>query len=290
MGGSRAITEFIHSLSALFPEGEAFFIRSVKTFENDERVVSKSQLLKDIKGFISQEGQHTAEHVMYNNKIEKRYGHNMDKINLLIKLLFSIPEKYSISTSREYACLAVTCSLEHFTALLAELLLTTPQGKEMLDQMSPSHRTIWIWHAIEEIEHKAVTFDVFQAVEGSYLCRVYWHFLTTFLFLLTIVVLNIQFAINTGNYFDIIGTWQLISFLFISPGFLLKAVPLWAEYLRPGYHPWGNGTGTSSDRRNKVVLDALSKWQNELELITGKKRPTYNEVPNISSDDEAKVH
>ena len=82
MGGSRSITEFIHSLSTLFPEGEAFFIRSVKKFEEDDRVTSKSQLLKDIKGFIAQEGQHTAEHVMYNNKIEKRYGHNMETINL----------------------------------------------------------------------------------------------------------------------------------------------------------------------------------------------------------------
>jgi uncharacterized protein len=82
MGGSRSITEFIHSLSALFPEGEAFFIRSVKAFEEDARVTSKPQLLKDIRGFISQEGQHTAEHMMYNNKIQKRYGHDMERINL----------------------------------------------------------------------------------------------------------------------------------------------------------------------------------------------------------------
>jgi uncharacterized protein len=82
MGGSRSITEFIHSLSALFPEGEAFFIRSVKAFEEDERVAAKPQLLKDIRGFISQEGQHTAEHMMYNNKIQKRYGHDMERINV----------------------------------------------------------------------------------------------------------------------------------------------------------------------------------------------------------------
>lgn len=82
LGDCRSITEFIHSLSALFPEGEAFFIRSVKAFENDDRIQSNPNLLKDIRGFISQEGQHTAEHVMYNKKIEKRYGHNMERINL----------------------------------------------------------------------------------------------------------------------------------------------------------------------------------------------------------------
>ena len=209
----------------------------------------------------------------------------------LIKLLFSIPEKYSITTSSEYACLAVTCSLEHFTALLAELLLTTPQGKQMLDQMSPSHRTIWIWHAIEEIEHKAVTFDVLQAVNGSYLLRVYWHFLTTFLFLFTVLILNIHFAFSTGHYFDFQGVIQLIYFLFITPGFLFKAIPLWAEYLRPNFHPWGNGVDIASNRRNKAVLDALSKWQGELELLTGKKRSSY--VPGsetTATDDEAKVN
>jgi predicted metal-dependent hydrolase len=191
----------------------------------------------------------------------------------LIKMLFLIPERYSITSPSAYACLAVTCSLEHFTATLAEILLTTPQGKGLLDSMSPSHRTIWIWHAIEEIEHKSVTFDQFQAVEGSYLCRVYWHFLTTMLFILALVVLNVQFAISTGNYFDVTGFCQLFYFLFASPGFLRLTVPLWAEYLRPGFHPWGTKADQRGvDDRNKEILNSLAKWHNELDILSGKKK------------------
>lgn len=201
-------------------------------------------------------------------------------------MLFVIPEKYSITCPGNYACLAVTCSLEHFTSILAELLLTTPQGRTILDSMSQSHRTIWIWHAIEEIEHKSVTFDVFQAVGGSYICRVYWHILTTILFLLAVTVLNIHFAINTGDYLDFVGFFKLLYFLFVSPGFLRLVIPLWAEYLRPNYHPWGSSYNQRGiDERNSRILEYLTKWQNEMQL-----QSKASAVVSERVDSEAKIN
>jgi hypothetical protein len=57
--------------------------------------------------------------------------------------------------------LAITCALEHFTAIIAHYLLTTPQFSQQLD---PSVARLWMWHALEETEHKAVAFDVYQEV------------------------------------------------------------------------------------------------------------------------------
>ena len=37
--GVESITEFINCLSLLFPEGEAFFVRSVAAFAKDPRVL-----------------------------------------------------------------------------------------------------------------------------------------------------------------------------------------------------------------------------------------------------------
>ena len=56
--------------------------------------------------------------------------------------------------------LALTVAMEHFTASLAEFLLKNP---EAMDTVDPTVRKMMLWHAVEEIEHKAVAFDVYRA-------------------------------------------------------------------------------------------------------------------------------
>jgi hypothetical protein len=65
--------------------------------------------------------------------------------------------------------LAVTCALEHFTALLAQEVLgpDSPFGKA-----HPMMGALWRWHAAEENEHASVAFDVFRAIDGSYRLRI----------------------------------------------------------------------------------------------------------------------
>ena len=56
--------------------------------------------------------------------------------------------------------LAVTACLEHFTAGLASILLETKAGRDALQRMGEPYRSLWTWHALEELEHKSVAFDV----------------------------------------------------------------------------------------------------------------------------------
>ena len=60
--------------------------------------------------------------------------------------------------------LAATVVMEHYTATLARLLLTDPLIKEKTTQES---RNLWEWHALEELEHKSVAFDVLNAIGGN---------------------------------------------------------------------------------------------------------------------------
>ena len=63
--------------------------------------------------------------------------------------------------------LLVTCALEHFTAILAHALLEDPSELEGAD---PAYQRMWMWHALEECEHKAVAYDVFRAtMDGPFL-------------------------------------------------------------------------------------------------------------------------
>ncbi len=60
--------------------------------------------------------------------------------------------------------LAATVVMEHYTATLARLLLTDPLIKQKTFQES---RSLWEWHALEELEHKSVAFDVLNAIDGN---------------------------------------------------------------------------------------------------------------------------
>jgi len=75
--------------------------------------------------------------------------------------------------------LSKTCALEHFTALFAELLLAHP---ELIDEVDERLKPLWIWHAIEESEHKSVAFDVFQEQVDDYWIRVSEMAITTVMF------------------------------------------------------------------------------------------------------------
>jgi predicted metal-dependent hydrolase len=66
--------------------------------------------------------------------------------------------------------LAVTAALEHFTATLAELVLSSEETRDLFGH--PAVRDLFVWHALEESEHKAVAFDVYKAIGGSERTRV----------------------------------------------------------------------------------------------------------------------
>jgi hypothetical protein len=69
--------------------------------------------------------------------------------------------------------LTATTALEHFTSTLASQFLTNSHIQKLMQD--DTMKTLWLWHAIEENEHKAVAYDVFEAVFGkglkSYLLR-----------------------------------------------------------------------------------------------------------------------
>jgi hypothetical protein len=67
--------------------------------------------------------------------------------------------------------LAVTCAYEHCTAVLAELTLRHP---ELLEGAEARMQTLWRWHAAEETEHGAVSFDLYQAAGGNLVWRRRW--------------------------------------------------------------------------------------------------------------------
>jgi predicted metal-dependent hydrolase len=102
---------------------------------------------------------------------------------------------------------------------------------------------MWLWHAMEEVEHKAVAFDVFLAATRKlpgvvrYLLRTTTMAVATVLFFWA-VIMNLrdlfrEDGVNTGK------TWrQTFRFLFVEPGLMRAVLKSYFRYYKPGFHPW----------------------------------------------------
>ena len=178
MNGSAGLTHFMTALSALFPAGEMFFIDSVRAVRQHPSIKDNVELQKEISAFIGQEAMHTQEHEGFNASAQK-YGHDVatldrytDRAIQTTRKVFAFLGK-PVGITQEMVDLTATTALEHFTATIASQLLVNNHIQELMSD--ETMKTMWLWHAIEENEHKAVAYDVFEGVFGkgikSYLLR-----------------------------------------------------------------------------------------------------------------------
>ncbi len=154
------LTQVANGLNLLFPPGERFFIRSVKHYLDR---IEDPELRARVKGFFGQEGRHGHEHERYNRVLEQQ-GFDIQRfLSLYERVAFGMIEPRFPPILR----LSATVALEHFTASMAEMALTT----SFLDGAHPIMRQLLRWHAAEEIEHKSVAFDVLREVDPRYSVR-----------------------------------------------------------------------------------------------------------------------
>jgi predicted metal-dependent hydrolase len=156
-------THMANGLNLLFPAGERFFVRSVRRYLDR---IDDPQLREDIKGFSGQEGLHAYAHERYFEALEKQ-GYD-------IRGFLAFYEKFAYGFVERVApaqlCLAATAACEHFTATMAANALAREADGSMVVQ-DPTMRALFLWHAVEEIEHRAVAFDVLRAVNPSFELR-----------------------------------------------------------------------------------------------------------------------
>jgi len=226
--GDPFMSHFMNNLSSLFPYGEKFFVDSVRAVRDK---VTEPQLKKDISAFIGQEAMHSKEHAAYNDYAAE-HGIDLERLELRIKVLLEWVTKITTKKQR----LAATCALEHFTATMAEQLL---QREDLTTQMNdPKLYQLWMWHAIEENEHKAVCYDVYQKVYGGYFTRTIMMAITTLIFFGVIGWFQVHLLRKDGQLFNWRSWGKGLKTLF-GPrnGFLTKLLLPYLDYYRPGFHP-----------------------------------------------------
>lgn len=228
-GNNPLLTHFLNALSLTFPDGERFFVDSVRAWRYQ---VTDSAQLKDIAGFIGQEAMHSLEHASFNQYLAAQgYEEEAQGGQKWAAYLIAQGRKH-LSARRQ---LAATAGLEHITAIMANRLLKHP---ELIAEIDPSVRDLWVWHAIEKTEHKAVAFDLYQQVCGDYRLRV-GIFLSASSFLLSYTGrYTYAFLKKDGLQHNPAvlarGMWRLFGY----KGFISGMIPDYLSYLKPGFHPW----------------------------------------------------
>lgn len=230
LGGNQVATAFFNALSASFPLGERFFMDSVRHYR--DRV--DPRLREEIKGFISQEAMHTREHLGFNRQLSG-LGYDLTNLEFVLEAYFA--RARALPAIQQ---LAATAAFEHFTAILAHDLLTHP---EMLDGAPPEIARLWLWHAIEEVDHKSVTYDTYLSATREWRPIRRWFLRCALMAIGTILFFKfLTQGVATFYRQDkhaTFGTWlKTLSYVLVSPGPFRRVVGVYLSYYLPGFHPW----------------------------------------------------
>jgi predicted metal-dependent hydrolase len=228
--GDPIATHVANGLHLLFPAGERFFVRSVRyylpLFEDD------AEMKAQIRGFAGQEASHSKEHERVAEILEAQGYEVRDFMKRFEKWTFERVEPHLPPALR----LAATAACEHYTAMLAENAFTEEFFRTHAHQ---GIRDLLMWHAAEEIEHKAVAFDVLQRVNDSWALRAAG-------MLLASVVLGAAWASATrmllaqegydaSKIREGLRRIRELEGRDVRRDVFLRG---FFEYLRPGFHPW----------------------------------------------------
>ena len=228
VGGDPVMSHVVAMLSAMFPDGEDFFVRSVRARRDH---VDDPELLEQVKGFIGQEAMHGRAHRTFNQRLAD-LGYPTRGVERFVDQSLRLRERLLPNRAN----LALTAALEHYTATLAETLLASEDARELFDV--PEVRNLLLWHALEESEHKAVAFDVYRDTGGSEGLRRFTMHVTNVLFILfTIGTTTISLAKDPTVRRDPRGLLRSLRRLRTSPFLTRDVARRIRAYNRPGFHP-----------------------------------------------------
>jgi predicted metal-dependent hydrolase len=171
--GDPVGTHMINSFHIVLPAGERWFIQCVKDALPEIR---DPRLREEIKGFIGQEMVHARSHQGVLDQLLERNGIDTRKItDQMNKGNDERPARRAAMPRRKARKmllfeLAAVASIEHYTAVLGQWIM----DNDTLDRAGadPTMLDLLRWHGAEEVEHRSVVFDVYQALGGRYPMRV----------------------------------------------------------------------------------------------------------------------
>jgi len=237
------LSHFWNTFSSLLPEGEAFFVQAVRHYRDQ---ITDPLLKAQVAGFIGQEAMHSKEHLAFNNMVGQK-GLPMEALQRDIGWMLKSLAKYTPKSTQ----LAATVCLEHYTAIIGEQLLREPAHREKI--VDENGMKMWLWHAVEENEHKNVAYDLYEKTVGSYALRVGTMIPTTIALAVVMVVFQARMMAADNQLFKLRQNARGIAYLWGRKGLFPRLAPQFFDFFRRDFHP--------SQHNTEALLD---EWREKL--------------------------
>jgi predicted metal-dependent hydrolase len=222
--GEPEFSHVANGFMATLPYLEPYFIHNIHAAAEQ---LPEGELRSDAEGFNKQEARHAQQHRTWNEVLAKRYPGFDALEDALKKKLAHSRRAHSLAFR-----LAYTAGFEAITYQVVCFILE--ERERWLGGADPNLIAMLIWHAAEEVEHKSVAFDVYQAIHGGYWMRAFG--------LVSALVHTIRDLRKfTQHMLRGDGLWEdpksrkRLSKVRIA--LLKRLIPPLRAYLRPGYHP-----------------------------------------------------
>ncbi|MDI1350035.1 metal-dependent hydrolase [Aquabacterium sp.] len=211
--------------SGIFPPGERFFMESVRNFRDR---ITDPVLKAQVSGFMGQEALHGREHDRLNDFFRER-GFDVDLPARYVR--FGLRQLERFSPRLQLAC---TTQMEHFTAHLAEQWLT---DKALAASSDPEMLKLWYWHALEELEHKSVAYDVFDLIGGTQRERKQAGWLVGLFIGLPVVASWVHLLVKEGQLFKFSDNRRGLKALFGRGALISEVLRHMPTFWRRKFHP-----------------------------------------------------
>ncbi len=244
-------TAYFEALSIFLTYGEDLVI---DTARYHRQFVTDPVLKQRVTALIGQEAIHSKMHNEWNDVLAQ-HRFPVTFYRFLGDKVF----EYGFKKLPNRMQLSMMAGIEHFTAVLAEFMMKHEENFFATDD--EKQRALWMWHMLEESEHKDIAYDVYLELSGSYPLRIAGFVIAA----ITIIVL-VPFA---GSLIPIIRRpANLLSLTYWkdvkrSAGLLFgtkegvygSSIMHILDYLRPDFHPNDHDTTEYLEYYKKRLLD-----------------------------------
>ena len=152
-----------HAYWMTLPYLEPYLMRTVRGAIGHAR---DATLKEDMRRFCAQEGQHYQQHAKANELLRK-HRPGFAELSAIEADLEADYKRFTATKSLRFN-LAYAEAFEAMTMALSR----TQMELRIQDDMQGPMRDLFVWHIMEELEHRTVAFDAYCAVGGGYVYRV----------------------------------------------------------------------------------------------------------------------
>jgi predicted metal-dependent hydrolase len=230
LAGDPVGTAVFNTMSLMFPDGERLFIDAIR--QHRDGITGK--LAEDVRGFIAQESIHAREHHGLNQLVQA----DAQTVSEILAVM-----REDAARTREagpMAMMLATISLEHFTAMMAEIFIA---NQDQFARTTPEIERMWRWHALEEMEHKGVAFDVYMHASQDWTP---FQRYTRRIIAMTIIARQFTASIirhattllESEGYSHAAALKAVRAYVWRKPGLFRRGWRTFLGWYRPGFHPW----------------------------------------------------